>query len=450
MKKSIVKRAGWLAAALTLVCALAGYLVTLAVILTEINEPLIPLLKIGVCFILALAVITPVSVLVSARLTSVFCRKINSIDPDAPTEAELPEEISPLISRLVKKNRDVTRASGDYERKLTEFNSIISNLDEGILLVGGTGRTVSLNGTAARVLGISEEESGSILALDLPGDVKAVVRSALAGNDSECYLSYGERHYAVISSPVTKGNTTDGAVLFIIDDTEKEERYALRSEFTSNVSHELKTPLTSISGFAELIKEGMATGEDAKNCAKHIYKECSRLIRLVDDIIDLSRVDSGEISFDKEPCEIASVIEEVVESLGSVAKRNGIEISASIETRGEISGNRHVLDDMIYNLLDNAIKYNRQGGMAAISLTDGVGAFILTVKDTGIGIPEDQRDRVFERFYRIDKSHSKEIGGTGLGLAIVKHGVLFHGASISLKSKLGEGTQITVSFPKNL
>ena len=232
----------------------------------------------------------------------------------------------------------------------------------------------------------------------------------------------------------------------MVDDTEKEMREALRREFTSNVSHELKTPLTSISGFAELIKCGMAEGEEAQRFAENIHSEASRLITLVGDIIRLTRLDGGEIPYDGE-VDLLDVAEDVKARLQNVAERAGVEISVS-GTHETVLGTEEILDQIVYNLADNAIKYNNPGGIVEISVTRSGDTVSLSVKDNGIGIPKDKQDRVFERFYRVDKSHSRRIGGTGLGLSIVKHAVAYHKAEVSLVSEEGRGTEVTVSFKK--
>ena len=227
--------------------------------------------------------------------------------------------------------------------------------------------------------------------------------------------------------------------------SEMEEREKMRREFTANVSHELKTPLTSISGFAEIMRDGLVKQEDIPRFSDRIYTESQRLIRLVEDIIKLSQLDEHELLYECEPVDLSVLIDEVIFTLSPEASRKNITISADTEHL-KISGVRQILTEMIYNLCDNAVKYNREGGTAEISLKEKEGNVCLTVKDTGIGIPEEEQSRIFERFYRVDKSHSKEVGGTGLGLAIVKHAAALHNGRIDLKSRLGEGTEITVTF----
>jgi two-component system phosphate regulon sensor histidine kinase PhoR len=278
---------------------------------------------------------------------------------------------------------------------------------------------------------------------------REAVRAALSGNVGYDFIKKGERFYSVHATPVMHNKSVDGAVIVILDVTEKEERDALRREFTSNVSHELKTPLTSISGFAELIKSGMAEGEDARRFAENIHKESSRLISLVGDIIRLSQLDGSEIPYDDEPVDLYSIAEDVVERLLTIAEKKNV----TIELSGEetfVLGNALIIEEMIYNLCDNGIKYNRDGGHVKIDVRTENGFPTFSVSDSGIGIPKDMQERVFERFYRVDKSHSRSIGGTGLGLSIVKHAASYHKADIRLESEEGVGTSVTVTFPINI
>ena len=249
-----------------------------------------------------------------------------------------------------------------------------------------------------------------------------------------------------MANPVLRDGKVMGAVVVILDITEREERENLRREFTANVSHELKTPLTSISGFAEIIQNGIVKQEDIPRFAGNIYLESQRLISLVDDILNLSRLDEGEVPLKWEAINLLALAEDVAARLKSTAKKNGVVLTVSGE-RTEISGVRSIVDEMVYNLCDNAVKYNRKNGRISIAVQKTAEGVSLTVADTGIGIPTADLDRVFERFYRVDKSHSKEIGGTGLGLSIVKHGAAYHNARVTLESTEGVGTAVTLIFP---
>ena len=250
----------------------------------------------------------------------------------------------------------------------------------------------------------------------------------------------------MMANPVLRDGEVEGAVVVILDITEREERENLRREFTANVSHELKTPLTSISGFAEIIKNGIVKPEDIPRFAGNIYEESQRLVTLVDDILNLSRLDEADVQLEREDFDLSSLARDVAGRLKASAKKNGVVITV-IGDKAEINGVKSIVDEMVFNLVDNAVKYNKQNGRVTVTVDSSSDGTALTVTDTGIGIPQADVDRVFERFYRVDKSHSKEIGGTGLGLSIVKHGAAFHNAKVSLQSTEGEGTTVRLVFP---
>ncbi len=249
----------------------------------------------------------------------------------------------------------------------------------------------------------------------------------------------------MLANPVVASGQVAGAVILFMDVTEREQRDRLRREFSANVSHELKTPLTSISGFAELMKEGLVPPEKIPEFSGDIYKESLRLIGLVNDIIQLSRLDENSTQFQRAPVDLYALSESVIERLESVAAKQSVALHLTGE-HAEILGVEQLLKEMIYNLLDNAIKYNVLNGSATLSIHKSGEHVVLSVSDTGIGIPYAHQPRVFERFYRVDKSHSKEVGGTGLGLSIVRHAAQYHGARLELKSQPGKGTTITVTF----
>ena len=404
-------------------------------------------LKVSFYFLIASVLLSLVAFFAFWRISAFFADKLNGIDPSNPKAAAFPSEYNVLVAKLSQKNRQEKRMNEINESRIREFESLTHNLEEGIVILDAKANIISMNPMAKRILEIPGEPKGSILSLNLESEVQRVIRFALSGDSEECGIKRGDVHYSFLSAPVMKNNVADGAVLFIIDDTEKEERFALRSEFTSNVSHELKTPLTAISGFAELIKSGLASPEDTVHFAENIHKEASRLISLVGDIIRLSRLDGGEIPYDEEPVDLYAVASDVAERLRTVASR--AEVTVSVEgTPSPVSGNSTIVEEIIYNLCDNAIKYNRVGGYVRIKVGKLSRGAYVEVKDNGIGIPADKRDRVFERFYRVDKSHSREIGGTGLGLSIVKHAALYHKATVALESEEEVGTTVTVTFPE--
>ncbi len=391
--------------------------------------------------VLALAVF-----FIARGLSSSIVKPINEIDLDCPEEAKVYDELKPVVNKLVYQNRKISRQMEELRIRQNEFSSITSNMSEGMIVINSKTMILSCNDSAREVLCGNGDVPKSILGLNPSDSFRDAIVSALGGKNGYDELTLGEKHYGITVTPVFHDGTVEGAVLLVVDDTEKEMREALRREFTSNVSHELKTPLTSISGFAELIKCGMAEGEEAKQFAENIHVEASRLITLVGDIIRLTRLDGGEIPYDGE-IDLLSVAEDVRARLENVAKKAEIGIFVS-GTHEKVLGTEEILDQIIYNLTDNAIKYNNPGGKVEITVGSSDDRAFVSVKDDGIGIPADKQDRVFERFYRVDKSHSKKIGGTGLGLSIVKHAAAYHNAEISLVSDEGKGTEITVSFKK--
>ncbi|MBQ4071938.1 MAG: histidine kinase [Clostridia bacterium] len=373
-------------------------------------------------------------------------KPINEIDPEHPERSRSYDELRPIMDKLISQNYRISRQMDTLRMRENEFNSITFNMSEGLVVINSRAAILSCNRSAKEIFGIKDVPR-SVLALDSSEGFRSAIGAALSGNNGYHAFASGERYYSLFATPVLHEKHVEGAVVVIVDVTEKEEREALRREFTSNVSHELKTPLTAISGFAELIKSGLASPEDTVHFAENIHKEASRLISLVGDIIRLSRLDGGEIPYDEEPVDLYAVASDVAGRLEAVASR--AEVTVSVEgTPSPVSGNSTIVEEIIYNLCDNAIKYNRVGGYVRIKVGKLSRGAYVEVKDNGIGIPADKRDRVFERFYRVDKSHSREIGGTGLGLSIVKHAALYHKATVALESEEGVGTTVTVTFPE--
>ncbi len=382
----------------------------------------------------------------ASRLSKSIVRPINEIDLDHPENAQVYEEMAPIIRRLTAQNRSIKKQMEELKVKQTEFNAITENMSEGMIIIDAATEILSSNQCALSMFGVEGKPPKSILLLDGRDTFREAVRLALSGENGYDSFRRGGRCYNILATPVKENGEVVGAVLVILDETEKEERETLRREFTSNVSHELKTPLTSISGFAELIRSGMTDAEDTRHFADNIYKEARRLIVLVGDIIKLSQLDGGEIPYDECPQDLYEIAKETEERLDMVAASHKV----NLELTGEhtsIRGNRQILEEMIYNLVDNGIKYNHEGGNVRIRVAEENGRAVVSVADDGIGIPKDQQSRVFERFYRVDKSHSKEIGGTGLGLSIVKHGAAFHKATVTMNSDPGKGTEIFLTFP---
>ena len=398
------------------------------------------------CIVLLLSALIPAAI-VSRFSGEIISRRINSIDPKSPESRPTYRELSPLITKMKNQGGRVAARLRELGLKKAELDEAISHMQEGILIVNHRGDILSHNDRALEILGANTERSyRSVLSLPEDQALRELLARALGGTRCESERNADGRFYRMLGSPIKTDAGITGAIILMLDETEKEHREALRREFTANISHELKTPLTSISGFAELIASGMATGDDARHFAEKIHSEASRLITLVGDIIRLSRLDSGEIPYDTEPIDLGEVVRSTTSRLERITQDACVTLSVETEPL-TVRGNRGILEEIVYNLTDNAIKYNRPGGSVTVSLHAEHGKPTLRVRDTGIGIPASVQDRIFERFFRADKGRSKAIDGTGLGLSIVKHGAGFHGAEISVDSTEGIGTVITVSFP---
>ncbi len=389
------------------------------------------------------------TVLFSNFLTKKIVAPINRLDLDHPADNEIYDELSPLLGKISRQNEVIAQQMKSLREKQEEFTSITENMSEGFLVLDNNTDILSYNTSALRLLGaeaVPAESHVSALALNRSAGFRSAVDGALAGKRSEQLVRQGGRCCQVMANPVLRDGEVEGAVVVILDITEREERENLRREFTANVSHELKTPLTSISGFAEIIKNGIVKPEDIPRFAGNIYEESQRLVTLVDDILNLSRLDEADVQLEREDFDLSSLARDVAGRLKASAKKNGVVITV-IGDKAEINGVKSIVDEMVFNLVDNAVKYNKQNGRVTVTVGSSSDGTALTVTDTGIGIPQADVDRVFERFYRVDKSHSKEIGGTGLGLSIVKHGAAFHNAKVSLQSTEGEGTTVRLVFP---
>ena len=380
------------------------------------------------------------------RLAASIVAPINEIDLDNPDKAKTFDEIKPIIDKLSSQKHRISKQMEELKLREEEFVSITKNMSEGMIVINSFADVLSINDSAKRTFAIEGEAPKNVVSLNGSQSFKEAVRAALSGKLGQDELRTEDRHYEITVTPVVSDGTVEGAVVLIIDDTEKEEREALRREFTSNISHELKTPLTSISGFAEMISTGLASAEDTVHFAENVQREAKRLMTLVGDIIKLTQLDGREIPYDGE-IDLFSAAAEAVERLLPIAEAAGVTLT--LQGRGApLLGSFDVLEQMVYNLTDNAIKYNIRGGSVTVTVSADDTSATLTVSDTGIGIPKDKQSRVFERFYRVDKSRSKQIGGTGLGLSIVKHAAVYHKATINLESEPDKGTTVTVIFPK--
>lgn len=382
----------------------------------------------------------------SYRLARQITKPLNAINPDNPAPLPSYPELTPLFDKLREQNRTIGKQMNELQLRQREFTAITENMREGFLLVDCKMHVLSSNHSALEVLGGRELKPGCLLYdAECSQEIFDAVDTALSGSHAELLLTIDETSWQVLANPVVASGQVAGAVVLFMDVTEREQRERLRREFSANVSHELKTPLTSISGFAELMKEGLVPPEKIPEFSGDIYKESLRLIGLVNDIIQLSRLDENSTQFQRAPVDLYDLCAQSIERLSTVAARQSVTLALTGE-HAEIEGVEQLLKEMIYNLLDNAIKYNVPGGSVTASVRKSAGRTILSVADTGIGIPYAHQPRVFERFYRVDKSHSKEVGGTGLGLSIVRHAAQYHGARLELKSQPGKGTTITVTF----
>lgn len=388
----------------------------------------------------------------SYRVSKKIVRPLSEIDLKHPEQVDTYEELSPFLQRIAMQNQEIDAQMAEIRKQQQEFSMITENMSEGLLVVDRNYQLLSYNKSAVRIFGISNPAAvKNVLAVNRSQEFREAVENAWKGRHTQQRLQMGERIYQVIANAVSDPEDTEdllGAVILVLDVTEREEQEKYRREFTANVSHELKTPLTSISGIAEIMKNGIVRQEDIPHFAGKVYDESQRLITLIGDIIRLSQLDENEVPLEREQVDMLELARDVVDSLQSVAQQNGI-LLAVHGTHGVVYGVRRVLHEMVYNLCDNAVKYNRAGGRVWVSVTAEKQTVLVSVRDTGIGIPDAQQSRVFERFYRVDKSHSKAVGGTGLGLSIVKHGAVLHHAEITLHSELEKGTEIILKFPQS-
>lgn len=397
-----------------------------------------------VIFIIAIIL----SIFLASRLSKKIVKPLNEINLDKPLDNDGYDELSPLLRRIDAQQKEIGRKSDELKQKQNEFEVMTSSMSEGIILLNRKGTILSINKAAVKLFGTDRFCVGEdIVSINRSLELADLLNKAKNGKHSERVVELGIGRYHMMASPVISNDTVSGIVLLILDVTEKEKAEQLRREFTANVSHELKTPLHTISGSAELLANGMVKPEDIPVFSNRIYSEAQRMIQLVEDIIRLSHLDEGAEDMKWDTVNLYAVAEDTVKLLADEAKSKGIKF----ELHGDavsINGIRQLLQEIVYNLCDNAIKYNHRDGSVSVEVKDMGDAAMISVSDTGIGIPAEHQNRIFERFYRVDKSHSKEIGGTGLGLSIVKHAAKLHNAEIILHSIVNKGTEITIKFPK--
>ena len=406
-----------------------------------IRNSLIPLLLIFAC-VLAIAV------LLTKRQTEHLVRPLNCLDLEHPLENDVYEEISPLLTRINQQNHQIAQQVEILKEKQDEYDTITENMQDGLIVTDKT-EILSINKKALGLFHIKKKECihKNILTLSRNQDLKACLDLALQGQSNNRVVEMEGGNYQFLGNPVRVDQEIRGAVIFILDVTQKAQNEKIRREFTANVSHELKTPLMSISGYAELIMNHMVSAENTPEFAGRIYQEANRLSTLVADIIKLSKLDEQE---DGLPMEDEVDLWMMANDVNWQLQQKAEERNITVKLKGEsvkIHGNRQLLSEIVYNLVDNAIKYNVENGKVHIHVHRKGDHAEFVVKDTGVGIAAADRERVFERFYRVDKSRSREIEGTGLGLSIVKHGVAMHKGEIKVDSALGKGTKITVVFP---
>lgn len=383
----------------------------------------------------------------SSRVAKAIIEPINKLDLESPENNDTYEELTPLLRKIANQKQTIEEQLAEAHKKQEEFHVITENMSEGFMVINQDKNLLTYNSAAVKLLDINPDADRNVLRFCRAKEFREVISDALSGRRGENIMVKEERSYSLIANPVFQDETVLGAVIVILDITESEKREALRREFTANVSHELKTPLTSISGFAELMKAGDVSQEHVVDFSKSIYDEAQRLITLVNDIIKISELDGESISFESERVDLYELSKDIVNRLKNEASKKNIGFHL-IGGTAEITGVPKILDEMLYNLCDNAMKYNKENGTVdvVVSQTDDCASVI--VRDTGIGIPASHQSRIFERFYRVDKSHSKQMGGTGLGLAIVKHGAIYHHAKINVESTVGAGTTVTLTFPR--
>ena len=396
--------------------------------------------------LLVLIVALVLSALLSKRIARWVVAPLENLDLEHPLENDTYEELAPLLGRINQQRRQIDLQLAKLQRGNDEFTQVTGSMKEGLILLNERSQVLSINPMAQRLFETDERCVGEdFLTVERSPEVSAAIQTALQSGYCELQLARGEHIYQLDISAISSGGAVIGAVILVFDVTENARAEQSRREFTANVSHELKTPLQSIMGSAELIENGLVAAQDMPRFVGHIRTEAARLVSLIEDIIRLSQLDEGgELPF--EVCDLAEIARETTDSLADAAEQRKISLTFSGEPLGLCSVKR-LLSEICYNLCDNAIKYNREGGQVMVSVSRVGEEAVLAVKDTGIGIPPEHQERVFERFYRVDKSHSKESGGTGLGLSIVKHAVQDLGGHLALSSTPGEGTEIKVYLP---
>ena len=396
--------------------------------------------------LIVLIVALILSGLLARRLSRRIVDPLNSLDLEHPLDNDAYEELSPLLKRIHRQHVEIQTQLRELREKTDEFTQITGSMREGLILLDEHGSILSINAAAQTLFGADAQCVGrDFLTIERSHEISAAIQAAVTDGHSEVRAERAGRVYQFDISRITSDGKFLGTVILAFDNTEQEFAERNRREFTANVSHELKTPLQGIIGSAELIENGMVKPDDLPRFVGHIHAEAARLVTLIDDIIRLSQLDEG-VEMPKENVELLSLAGEVAEDLRPAADKRSLTISVDGQT-AVVFGVRRLLYEMLYNLCDNAIKYNRPDGSVRIHVESRAQDAVVSVLDTGIGIAPEHQSRIFERFYRVDKSHSKASGGTGLGLSIVKHAAMYHGGKVELESQPGRGTEIRVTLP---
>jgi len=399
-------------------------------------------------FILIIGIILIMAIFLARKLTKNIIDPLNNLNLDDPLSNEHYDELSPLISRIYNQQQEIQSYVREVREKQEEFNSVVNNMREGLIILNANANIMTINRSVGEIFDIEPENyiGKKIYTLHRSSALQSVIEKAMKGFSGEEVIEVGKRHFQLFADPVKDENQLKGIVLLILDVTEKKEAESNRREFTANVSHELKTPLTSIRGYAEIIRDGIVKPEDIPEFSDRIYKEADRMLEMVNDIMSLSHLDEGLSEEKYEETDLFKIVTEVAEKFEPMAAKKNIQILTEGET-SIIWGVPRLIYEIVYNLVDNAIKYNRERGTVRLSVKMDHQFATLRVSDTGIGISKEDQARVFERFYRVDQSHNRDSGGTGLGLSIVKHAAMVHRAKVELSSQINVGTTITVSFP---
>lgn len=414
---------------------------------TTQNSKIIILLGLIQPITVIIFIVLALSLFLSYKVANSITKPINAIDPNKPDTACTYDELTPLLNKLATQKKTINYQIKEAQKSREEFRLICENMNEGFLIIDKDSKILSYNDSALKILETKNIKSSNVLSYNRSKDFRDSIEKVLEGNRAESTLHIRDKIYDLIANPVYLSDNLIGAVLVLIDITESSKREQLRREFTSNVSHELKTPLTSISGFAEIMKTGDTAAKIVADFSTSIYDEAQRLIALVNDIIKISELDEGLIPHEIKEENLYIICKDILNRLEPIAKKQGITLTLHGDNTF-VLGVEKILNEMLYNLCDNAIKYNKPNGTVDVFIASTKDSVKLTVKDSGIGIPPTEQSRIFERFYRVDKSRSKSAGGTGLGLAIVKHGAIYHNAKIELQSIPDNGTSVTLIFNK--